>query len=461
MNKLKLAGFVSLFSLISANAYAVESFGWDSGSTTKDGASVYGTQGFPAPANTPGARNYATVGVDSSGAAWMFGGYGKDSTGKTGRFSDLWMHSYNTTDAQWEWTWVGSGASTDVNSPGFYGTKGVPSPMNWPSARQYAVQWMDTANNVIWLFGGDAVDGSGAQVSFGYFNDLWKYDIATSTWTWINGSNVKNASVVNYGTGANPGGRMQSVSWMDASGNLWLFGGQTTKGRMNDLWKYDPTTDAWTFVHGSTLGNQKGVYGAKGVADPNNNPGARILPTGWIDASGNFWMLGGYGNDYTAIGTGSLNDLWKYDVTADQWTWMTGAKTANQFGVYGTKGTGSSTTTPGGRYPLASWKDASGNFWMFGGLGYAASSAGYLNDFWKYDLTTGQWVWMSGANGVNGSGTWGTQGVLSTSNVVNARYGSAAWQDPASGHFFLFGGYGKDSASAYGYLNDVWEINVN
>jgi hypothetical protein len=42
-----------------------------------------------------------------------------------------------------------------------------------------------------------------------------------------------------------PGARFGAHSWTDASGNLWLFGGQGgdatgNVGYLNDLWKYTP-----------------------------------------------------------------------------------------------------------------------------------------------------------------------------------------------------------------------------
>jgi hypothetical protein len=44
-----------------------------------------------------------------------------------------------------------------------------------------------------------------------------------------------------------PGGRSNSVSWIDGSGNLWLFGGFHWTGAvggswvsLNDLWRYVP-----------------------------------------------------------------------------------------------------------------------------------------------------------------------------------------------------------------------------
>jgi len=41
-----------------------------------------------------------------------------------------------------------------------------------------------------------------------------------------------------------PGGRSNSISWVDKSGNLWLFGGYGQSSddrmdRMNDLWRYE------------------------------------------------------------------------------------------------------------------------------------------------------------------------------------------------------------------------------
>lgn len=61
----------------------------------------------------------------------------------------------------------------------------------------------------------------------------------------MGGSNTIPAVIPrgNYGTlrvpaSANfPGERWGSSSWVDASGNLWLFGGEDI-GFENDLWKY-------------------------------------------------------------------------------------------------------------------------------------------------------------------------------------------------------------------------------
>jgi hypothetical protein len=80
-------------------------------------------------------------------------------------------------------------------------------------------------------------------------DDLWEFNLANKTWTWVSGSSTGNASGV-YGVQGVaaatdiPGGRSNSASWIDSSGNLWLFGGIGTagvySGYFNDLWLYHP-----------------------------------------------------------------------------------------------------------------------------------------------------------------------------------------------------------------------------
>ena len=80
---------------------------------------------------------------------------------------------------------------------------------------------------------------------------------------------------------------------------------------LNDLWRFDSSTREWTWVAGSSSGNQGGVYGIKGVADALNTPGARSEAVSWVDLQGDLWLFGGKGLTQFALG-GSLNDLWKY-----------------------------------------------------------------------------------------------------------------------------------------------------
>jgi hypothetical protein len=137
---------------------------------------------------------------------------------------------------------------------------------------------------------------------------------------------------------------------------------------------------------------------------------------------------------------------------------------AGQSGVYGTQGTSAPTNIPGGRYGSESWKDAAGNFWMFGGSGsdVTGSSGGtaYLNDLWKYTPSatgdTGEWTWMGGNNMGNQGGVYGTLGTPDPANIPGGRDAAAFWTD-ASGSFWFFGGIGQDANNNFAYLNDLWK----
>jgi hypothetical protein len=86
--------------------------------------------------------------------------------------------------------------------------------------------------------------------------------------------------------------------------------------------------------------------------------------------------------------------------THNQWTWVSGSNLANQAGTYGTQGTPAASNTPGGRYGSVSWTDASGNFWLFGGIAApSATQDNIFNDLWKF--SAGQWTWMGGSNAYN------------------------------------------------------------
>lgn len=288
-------------------------------------------------------------------------------------------------------------------------------------------------------------------------------------WTWVKGANTINAIGV-YGTQGTPatsnlpGSREGSATWTDLSGNLWLFGGNGFSsllyGRLNDLWKLNPTTHQWTWVNGPNNTNQSGLYGTLGTPSSTNNPGARSYPVTWTDDTGNLWMFGGLG--YDAFGSNdNLNDLWKYSVGTNQWTWMGGSNLSDQIGIYGTQGVPSATNIPGARRLSNGWKDNSGNLWLFGGYGFDASSGqSALSDLWKFDPSANTWTWVKGASARDDYGIYGTQGVPTSGNYPGSRYGATSWKDN-SGNLWLFAGYGKDAVNNSTYLSDVWKYTVS
>lgn len=86
----------------------------------------------------------------------------------------------------------------------------------------------------------------GSGITDNYGNPLVQTTSSFTTgyygWTWVSGSNALNQPGV-YGTQGVasttniPGARYGSISWVDSSDNLWLFGGNNNTGYLNDLWK--------------------------------------------------------------------------------------------------------------------------------------------------------------------------------------------------------------------------------
>jgi N-acetylneuraminic acid mutarotase len=362
-------------------------------------------------------------------------------------------------DPRTPWTWM-KGDHT-INNLGIYGQKGVTATGNKPGARTSATTWSDLNGN-LWMFGGYGISNS----EQGHLNDFWKYETSSNKWTWVSGdSSIQQYSI--YGTQNTssltnkPGATYASVSWTDQNGNLWLFGGfgytDANIGFLNTLWKYNTINNTWTWIKGDKVIDQQGVYGSKGNEHTNNKPGARYGSSTWIDGNGNLWLYGGFGIDANN-NSGFLNDLWKFNPISNKWSWISGNNTVDKPALYGTKGIASTSNKPGARYVSSSWKDADGNFWLFGGLGYDATNYGNLNDLWKYNPATNIWVWISGDNLIDQSPNYGIQGVANSSNKPGGRNISTGWTDP-NGELWLFGGYGIDAINASGYLNDFWKYS--
>ena len=350
-----------------------------------------------------------------------------------------------------EWTWMHG--DNFPNSPGVFGTQGVADPANTPPGLYETSEWRDNNGN-FWLFGG--YDFNGAN-----YGALWKFDPITNQWTWMKGPSGTGTPGVYGALGVSdpanyPGARTNGAcSWVDASGNLWLFGGNGydsagVAGQLNDLWKYTISTNEWTWMKGPNTANDPGFFGTQGVSNPANLPPSRKETScSWTDNNGNLWLYGG------CDAISRWGDLWKYDISLNEWTWMKGANTPNPPAVYGTQGVANPANTPGGRWVYASWTDLGGNLWLSCGNIGSVTFILAINDLWKYDIATNQWTWMKGTGTFDDLGNYGTKCVSAASNVPPARMENRARVRDACGNFWNFGGY-----ATVGYLNDLWFYDV-
>ena len=283
--------------------------------------------------------------------------------------------------------------------------------------------------------------------------------------TWVGGSNMCNA-IGNYGTQGmsattnQPGARQNAASWTGADNSLWLFGGQgynasTNQGYLADLWKFDCTNQTWTWVSGTSNIGFQGNYQSLGTASSSALPAARQNASSWIGNDGCLYIFGGQKSL-----NNNLNDLWKFNPSTSQWTWMGGSSTTNAQGTYGVLGQATSNTIPPARYGALFWKDGAGKFWLFGGQCYDGTNTHRLNDMWCFDPQTTEWTWVSGSNQYDNNGVYGTQNSEASANIPGARQASTTWTD-TNGNLWLFGGYGYPATGVSGYLSDVWKYNIS
>jgi hypothetical protein len=164
-----------------------------------------------------------------------------------------------------------------------------------PGARSGSNSWVDSQGDV-WLFGGYGYDSAGTQ---GGFNDLWELNMSTGLWTWVNGPQLANQPIVPGTLGVPAAGNLpaseHNASWIDKTGNLWLFG---AVNGLNDLWVYSPTINEWTWMKGDTTIppiNEPFIvqanYGAFEMPAPNNTPGGRSGSVSWTDRGATFGCL--------------------------------------------------------------------------------------------------------------------------------------------------------------------------
>jgi gliding motility-associated-like protein len=262
-----------------------------------------------------------------------------------------------------DWTWIKNSGSSGA---GFFGVQGIASALNEPPSRYAPFYWTDLSNN-LWLYGGNGR------------NDLWKYNIVTNQWTFINGSStsglVASMGIKGLPSPLNQPGAttLTHPSWVDNNGDLWLY--------YRVLWKYNIASNQWTWVSGN---NGPATFGTPGIASALNSPSSNAFNEcrgAWVDAVTNdFWL-------YDALSS----DMWKYTTSTNLWTFIKGSMGGSSTGNLGMLNVPSSTNLPKSSFCYSNWKDTNGDFYI-----YIPLSNNVYNVVWKYNKTTNMWVWIDG-----------------------------------------------------------------
>jgi hypothetical protein len=383
---------------------------------------------------------------DLNGNFWLFGGV---------NFNILLnsLMEYNPSINQWAFM---VHSLVGYHPQGIYGIENVGDSLNWPGARGYgAPTWVDTAGN-LWIFGGFGY-GKDSTIT-GDLNDLWKYHIATKTWTWVAGTDTVN-DPGSYGTimvpssTNNPPSREGTyAAWVDNNNCLWMFGGEVrNQGHLSDLWKFDIATGKWTWIKGPNTLDQPAVYGTIGIPSSTNVPSGRTIFSHWKDSHDNFWLFGGSGPG-NAINT--LNDMWRYNPSTNEWTWMNGSNTTNNIGNGSTLCSSSTTFLPNSRYGNgACWTLYCDNFAFFGGS-IDSTTVNNDNALWNYSVNSSKWTLMRGSIVPNDTGNFGVKYLSMPTNMPASRTGSIGWEDN-SGNLWLFGGRSTPNSRRF---SDLWRF---
>jgi len=437
------------------------------------GASLSMGVGAPhafAAGNYPSAR-YWSQGVFYNSKLYLYAGFGNDdgTNGGTGILGDMWVWDIGL--GQWAYdsgpvTYAGAQAAQGA----WVGCAATPAvwPTCGPGGRENGGFWVNSAQNMLYVFGGLGKDSIGNP---GSMDDMWSYDPATYKWGLLSPANTKTRSQTSvagasgiYNAAYYPGGRSNFTYWQDTAGKFYIYAGLPAGGGGNypsgELWVYDSTTTKWAYLNG-TLGTTKtnGVFNSQGNFTASNQPGSFQFASGWSDLTGVGYVFGGQGYDSIGI-YGYLNNVWKFDVSqgaSGQWNWMSGASTNSAVINVGVQGVAAASNLLGPRKNTFSWVDGTGNFNLFGGLGYdggntiygvAPGKEGFLGDHWIWDGAN--WTWFAG-------------------NSFRAANSGAAPVSPPSraqtqlvsdgiGNYYFFGGAGIAVAGAYqGYANDTWQ----
>ncbi|MGE8556247.1 MAG: DUF7619 domain-containing protein [Chryseobacterium jejuense] len=287
---------------------------------------------------------------------------------------------------------------------------------------------------------------------------FWVLDTATKQWKKLNevNSNTPNYGVKGVASSTNfPGPRSGTITWVDNNGNLWMYGNNDFP-KQTDMWKYDPSTNMWTWISG-TQTDSSSLPAQQGISSATALPKTYKDSYTWVDNQNNLWMFGGSKliTDYS-----SSNQVWKYNTSTNQWTWMKGADDTdyqNAANVLGSENVEDPVNTPGELYMYK------GAFWQDNNSIYVLPALGQPI-LWKYNMLTNNWCFVKRPNDTSTFYSYGTMGTEISSNFPSAVEDPSFWKDN-NGTFWMLGGEIKDPESHSTYVgrnalvNTLWKYN--
>ena len=200
------------------------------------------------------------------------------------------------------WSWS-DGTWTEIPTSG-----DAPDP-----TRAFFGSLYDPTRKRLVIFGGQIGDFQSQA-----FNSMYALDVTTGVWSELH----QGSGMVTNG-GGTPSTRMHAhMVYDDLRDRYLVWGGHTDIGDQNDLWAFDPTTDAWERVRMADRLTNSGV-GCNGNSSE--------VPKDFVDEDlsaperrhrGMFALM----HDSLWISQGihaecsnQVDDTWRYDIEGDAW----------------------------------------------------------------------------------------------------------------------------------------------
>ena len=249
-------------------------------------------------------------------------------------------------------------------------------------------------------------------------------------------------------------GTKKQMVWKSQN-NIYLYGNDSQSNNYGNssFWVYNLAIKQWKCLQDNNI---TANFGTKGVFNNTNTPGKRSQSITFVDNSGNLYLMGGTYITYVSSSV-EYNDLWKYDITLQQWAWIGGYNThaAGIAGNYGPIGVESQNYYPSSRIfsnPLVS---NDGMIYIYGG--HAPTYDGYDKyDLWKYNPNNNSWTLLY--KPTNNSQNIGTVGVEDINNRPGCLLGYTSWFFDNS--LWYYGGSSENNTAETSVQKKVWKFNL-
>lgn len=151
-----------------------------------------------------------------------------------------------------------------------------------------------------------------------------------------------------------------------------------------------------------------------------------------------------------------MNDLWCYDVAAEQWEWVSGSSTERGTAYYDGQGEEDGDFVPDAARAAASCQH-SHYLYLFGGQTVQTGEPADLSGLWRFNLVNREWSMLYYTDS-NSAGQ--TDPDIMSNNWPGSRRSAAITIDATGDYLYMLGGHGYSLAGGSGALGDLWKFNL-